>query len=255
MSAHPPELLKVSELARRSGVPVATIKHYLREGLLPAAKVKTSRNMAWYHPALVTRIKAIKELQQKRFLPLKVIGQVLDGADPYRSEETEAALRDALNQTGRSETRTRRELETSGVRADQLDLFERVGLLTPKSVNGETRYEADDLALLRTFRAARRAGLSEAMLPHTIVKPYVAALRELVRVELATFREGLLSGEGNEDVASLVEAAARLSEQLVVQLRRKLLLPTLRELVAEQERERPRTKPAARRPRRQRRKR
>jgi DNA-binding transcriptional MerR regulator len=40
-------LLKISELADRSDVSVGTIKHYLREGLLPEP-VKTSRNMAYY---------------------------------------------------------------------------------------------------------------------------------------------------------------------------------------------------------------
>ena len=29
------ERIKMSELARRSGVPAATIKHYVNEGLLP----------------------------------------------------------------------------------------------------------------------------------------------------------------------------------------------------------------------------
>ena len=50
MSAPAAELLKISELAERSGVPVATVRHYLREGLLPEP-VKTSRNMAYYPPS------------------------------------------------------------------------------------------------------------------------------------------------------------------------------------------------------------
>ena len=47
-------LLKMSELVEASGVPAATIKHYLREGLLPEP-IKTSRNMAWYRPETVER--------------------------------------------------------------------------------------------------------------------------------------------------------------------------------------------------------
>jgi DNA-binding transcriptional MerR regulator len=44
-------LLKMSELAERSGVSAATIKHYLREGLLGHDEiVRTSRNMAYYPP-------------------------------------------------------------------------------------------------------------------------------------------------------------------------------------------------------------
>ena len=43
------QLLKISELADAAEVPVATVRHYLREGLLPEP-VKTSRNMAYYPP-------------------------------------------------------------------------------------------------------------------------------------------------------------------------------------------------------------
>ena len=54
-------LLKISELADRSDVSVGTIKHYLREGLLPEP-VKTSRNMAYYPADFVDRIRMIKQV-------------------------------------------------------------------------------------------------------------------------------------------------------------------------------------------------
>jgi DNA-binding transcriptional MerR regulator len=63
MSAPVAELLKISEIAERSGVPVATVRHYLREGLLPEP-VKTSKNMAYYPPEFVDRIRTIKRLQE-----------------------------------------------------------------------------------------------------------------------------------------------------------------------------------------------
>jgi DNA-binding transcriptional MerR regulator len=84
ISAHrPQELLRMGELAAASGVPAPTIKHYLREGLLPEP-VKTSRNMAYYPPEFVDRIKLIKRLQEERFMPLKAIKSVLD-EDPERA--------------------------------------------------------------------------------------------------------------------------------------------------------------------------
>ncbi len=57
--------LKMKELAERSGVSAATIKHYLREGLLGdgSGVVRTSRNMAWYPPEYVERLRLIKRLQ------------------------------------------------------------------------------------------------------------------------------------------------------------------------------------------------
>ena len=72
-------LLKMSELAERSGVSAGTIKHYLREGLLGDGDevVRTSRNMAWYPPAFVERVRLIKRLQEERFMPLKVIRTII----------------------------------------------------------------------------------------------------------------------------------------------------------------------------------
>ena len=77
-------LLKMSELVEASGVPAATIKHYLREDLLPEP-IKTSRNMAWYRPETVERIEVIKRLQEERFMPLKAIRHVL-AEDPGQAK-------------------------------------------------------------------------------------------------------------------------------------------------------------------------
>src|SRR5919206_1887213 len=74
------QLLRISELSERSGVPVATIHHYLREGLLPEP-VRTSRNMAYYPPEFVGRIRLIKQLQEERFMPLRVIRDLLERED------------------------------------------------------------------------------------------------------------------------------------------------------------------------------
>src|SRR5436309_2739956 len=72
-------MLRMSELAERSGVSAGTIKHYLREGLLgpDAEVVRTSRNMAYYPPDFVERIQLIKRLQEERFMPLRVIRELM----------------------------------------------------------------------------------------------------------------------------------------------------------------------------------
>ncbi|HET8977697.1 MAG TPA: MerR family transcriptional regulator, partial [Solirubrobacteraceae bacterium] len=72
-------MLKMSELAERSGVSAGTIKHYLREGLLgpDSDVVRTSRNMAYYPAQFVDRVRLIKRLQEERFMPLRVIREVM----------------------------------------------------------------------------------------------------------------------------------------------------------------------------------
>src|ERR1700756_2974975 len=79
-------MLRMSELAERSGVSAGTIKHYLREGLLGGSDevVRTSRNMAYYPPDYVERIRLIKRLQEERFMPLRLIKGVMQD-DPARA--------------------------------------------------------------------------------------------------------------------------------------------------------------------------
>ncbi len=43
--------------------------------------MKTSRNMAYYPPELVDRIRLIKQLQEERFMPLRVIRELIESAD------------------------------------------------------------------------------------------------------------------------------------------------------------------------------
>ena len=115
-------LLKMKELAEASGVSAGTIKHYLREGLLPEP-VKTSRNMAYYPPEFVERIRLIKQLQEDRFMPLKVIKAMLDD-DPERARALveledrilERALAGEQARVSAAELRRRYELPAGGAR-------------------------------------------------------------------------------------------------------------------------------------------
>ena len=229
--------LKMSALAKESGVPAATIKHYLREGLLPPAVRKTGRNMAYYDPAVVERIVRIKQLQRDHFLPLKVIKQILDGGGAASHEAAAKAIARTLARASAEKSVRRRELLESGVASADLELFERLGLITPRGEGAKAAYGADDLQLLRTLAAARAAGLSEEMLPARILGPYTKAIQRLVDVELRMFQAGVLSRE-QEGVERLTEQATILSEQLVLTIRRKLLLPTLGRMIASKKRNR-----------------
>jgi len=78
MVATKTNLLKISQLAQRAGVGIPTVKHYVREGLLPRP-MKTSRNMAYYSADDIDKIRLIKKLQKENYLPLAVIKQLIDG--------------------------------------------------------------------------------------------------------------------------------------------------------------------------------
>ncbi len=231
------DLVKVSVLAKLSGVPAATIKHYVREGLLPEP-VRTSRNMAYYDPSLVDRIQRIKELQRTRFLPLKVIKAVLDESELDSSDETVAATIARVLEATEGEERTRAQLLASGVVPSQLELLTQLGVVRPIEGREEETYRGDDVEILRVLGAARKAGLTEGMLPVEILAEYARALARLVELELSMFRQGVLPEVEPARLPALTEAAVTLSERLVVLMRRKMLLPTLRAL-AERGREEP----------------
>ncbi len=214
------ERVKMSKLARMSGVPAATIKHYVKEGLLPEPQ-RTSRNMAYYPVSVVPRIRAIKELQSTRYLPLKVIKEVLDEAAATGitlGQAVEAVLR---RQAG-DEFRTREQLLEAGVPEGQLEFFESVALVEQVERDGEKGFTGDDLSLLRVLGSARRAGITPEMLPYTILQPYMNAVRDLAELELDLFEKGVVPHAGDE-LQHLVLVASELSERLVVVLRRKML--------------------------------
>lgn len=222
--------VKMSELARLSGVPAPTIKHYLNEGLVTAAH-KTGRNMAYYDAAIVPRIQRIKELQRTRFLPLRVIKEVLDDTNLSPDETASAAIARVLSHAAPGDRRTRAQLEEGGLRPEDLGLLSSLGAVRAEKQEhgGEEVFSGDDLEILRVLGAARRAGITTEMLPIEILGEYVEALRALVRAEMRLFREGVLPRAG-KDLGEITEAATTLSERLVVLVRRKLLLPTLRAL-------------------------
>ncbi len=70
----------MAELSRGSGVPVATIKYYLREGLLPPGAV-TSATRAEYGEAHLRRLRLIRALLEIGEVPLAAIRKILAVVD------------------------------------------------------------------------------------------------------------------------------------------------------------------------------
>lgn len=77
--------MRMAELSERSGVPVATIKYYLREGLLPPGR-PTAANQARYAEEHVDRLRLVRALRDVAGLPVAAIREVLAAVDdPARS--------------------------------------------------------------------------------------------------------------------------------------------------------------------------
>jgi DNA-binding transcriptional MerR regulator len=220
-------MLKMSELAERSGVSAATIKHYLREGLLPEP-VRTSRNMAYYPPDFVERIRLIKRLQEQRFMPLRVIRGMLE-EDPRRVRamvELEdrilerAADAQEQGRVSRAEVRRRYQVPDNVLRR-----LEELEILTP-SARG---YEPDDVAIIAAISRFRAGGYDE-QLGFTVYDTlrFREALEPLVAEEVDTLVDRL-AGEVDPDRAlEIIAAGAEPLRDLVGALHSKLLLSALR---------------------------
>jgi DNA-binding transcriptional MerR regulator len=237
-AAGEPDLIKMSELAKRSGVPAPTIKHYIREGLLPAPHVRTSRNMAYYDARIADRIRVIKQLQAERFLPLRVIGELLEPSPSTAIRaDRDAEQRRALGQLApmakglaeRGALRTRTEImQTFGVSRAELDSLEAHGVIELRGEGEGAGYGGVDLQLLDIYADVQRQGLSDVF-PITIAEPYFAAVRKLVDFEIDMFRHRALSRPLPGSLPDVAWYSVQLGERLVVALRTKLLPPMLAE--------------------------
>ncbi|MCC8249679.1 MerR family transcriptional regulator [Saccharothrix luteola] len=77
--------MRIAELSRRSGVPVPTIKFYLREGLLPAGEL-TSPNQARYSDGHLHRLRLVRAMVELGGLSIAAVREVLGALDdPERS--------------------------------------------------------------------------------------------------------------------------------------------------------------------------
>jgi DNA-binding transcriptional MerR regulator len=72
--------MRMAELSRRTGVPVPTIKYYLREGLLPPGE-RTSPNQATYDEPHVRRLKVVRAMVEVGGMSIAAVRDVLDAVD------------------------------------------------------------------------------------------------------------------------------------------------------------------------------
>ncbi|GAB7190540.1 MerR family transcriptional regulator [Kineococcus sp. NUM-3379] len=92
--------MRISELGRATGVPVATVKYYLREGLLPPGRA-TGATQAQYGEEHVRRLRLVRALVDVGGLPLARVRDVLACLDdpPPTLHEALRIAHDALGPT------------------------------------------------------------------------------------------------------------------------------------------------------------
>lgn len=182
------KLMRISELVEATGVSAQTIHYYLREGLLPPP-IKTAPNMAYYGPEYTEDIQLIKELQEKRYLPLSVIKLVLEarqeqGKDLSEIEDMRLGLEELFRPLGPED-----EVEPvalvelvamTGLAAATLGTLEEIGLLMPAATPRGKRYDGLDVRVAREVKKLLGWGLAPSDL--AFYGQYIEALRTEARV-------------------------------------------------------------------------
>ncbi len=219
-----PRRLKISELAEEAGVPVATVRHYLREGLLPDGE-KTSRNMAYYAPELVERIRLIKQLQEERYMPLRVIGELLqrnggDAAQLRASIEAEERVYELLLADERERIDERERCERYGVPLEVVRRLAEVGVIGPD----DGGYSPSDVHIVDAIARFRASGYDERIgfTVHDAAR-FVEPLEQLAEREVSMLIEKLVAGLEGERAIELYEAGVEPLRALIAAMHTKLL--------------------------------
>ena len=143
--------MKISELSQRTGVSKETVHYYIREGLLPKPR-KRGRNIAVYDDRYVERIRLIKELQDRYFLPLALIKNILKHQKKSPEGQSLLSLRREyfrpVDQLLPTEVEGEEDfLKATGLGRMWLARMEEWGIITPEVRKGQKVYSQDDITL------------------------------------------------------------------------------------------------------------
>ena len=138
---------RVEQLAAACDVSVDTVRYYQTRGLLPPPR--REGRVAWYGPEHARRIREVRNLQRSG-LNLAAIKRVLDGEVGRADADLAAAVRAARGDADEEQLLPLEEFAArSGVPASLIQAVEREGIKLGRTVDGEERYTAADIEMVR----------------------------------------------------------------------------------------------------------
>ena len=148
-------MLKMKELVEATGVAKSTILLYAKKGLLPAP-VKTSPNMAYYHPLCIHRIAFIKQIQSTHRLPLAAIKGLIREMDRERDISPLLELQSVLFGAA-GEKMTLTDFATAaGLTVEQVRSLCAMELIIPVE---KELFDGQDLELARQLKSCMERGM------------------------------------------------------------------------------------------------
>ena len=219
--------MRMRDLEKASGVGRETIRFYIREGLLPEPD-KSSPNSARYSDVHVARLKAIKRLQEERFLPLAVIRTLLEADDgdkwllPNVFPTLDAMLAQRLEEAGPARLAIA-DLGLPHAVTEHLD----DGLV---EVAADGTVSARDAAILRTIQRLNDIGFSpELGFDGGQMRLYNVLIDWLTAQEIRHFLQHTAGHVGEAKALDMAEQGISVINDLLGQLRTRALLRKLAE--------------------------
>lgn len=195
--------MRLAELSRESGVPVATVKYYLRVGLLHEGE-RTSATQARYDEAHLARLRLVRALLGVGQLSVAATREVLRQLDepPASTRDLLAATHRLLQSSTDTDTdvdvsRAEKVARTMGWRVDAIDSTSMQWLAAALAAVDAAGFTVPQEALLGYARAMQEvaeqeiAGVLEdpaeavryATLGTVLVEPVLLALRRMAQAD------------------------------------------------------------------------
>ncbi|MEA4966406.1 MAG: MerR family transcriptional regulator [Oscillospiraceae bacterium] len=214
--------MKISELARASGISVTTLRFYVKEGLIRPA-CKTGRNMAYYDPSCVSTVGVIRLLQRERFYPLSVIKRLLETSPPGG---VELELLDAIHkvdyQSSGELVSLSEAVRRSRLTAPQIGVLHATGLVVPRQDGRKKLFSTTDLSVMALVRRRMDAGIPFAQSVRSF-GIYEKALREAVQADVDALAAALMAPDFTAEAGAQMIRTSDETLDAFVALRRKAL--------------------------------
>ena len=224
--------MRMRELEQASGVGRETIRYYIREGLLPEPN-RTSRNSASYNAEHVTRLRAIKRLQEERFLPLAVIRSLLDSDDgdrwltPDAFPMLDTLLAARLEAGGMARLPIADVAAQLGTEMRIIDEHVATGMI---SIDANGMISARDVAILGTIKDLGDIGFTEELgFTNVQMRIYLDFVEWVTTQEMRLFLQGTAGHVSEAQALDMAERGVSVINDLLTQLRTRALLKKLAE--------------------------
>jgi DNA-binding transcriptional MerR regulator len=229
--------LKIRDLVQRTRVSKETVHYYIREGLLPKPR-KRGRNIAEYDDSYVERIRLIKELQDRYFLPLAVIKNILKNQEKSSEGQSFLNLRREyfrpVDQFLPSEISGEEPfLKATGLGKKWLGKMEEWKIIAPEVRNGQKVYAQDDITIGRLIVEMDKIGLGgrEGFDPEAL-KHFRDKFREIVVMSHKYYIEAALGKLSPEEFSKRTVQGREIMSVFFYHLYRKLSREEYRRILA-----------------------